>query len=276
VARARWAQRCRRRPVAGARQGASRGLSGQGAKPAGDSGRAICRARPAGGGLGLNRGRVVLPLRSGLSFRGDAAPNDDYYISNRLTLWNDFTHEFVDPVNGDQEEQHEDRETLEAQVRYSHSVTLAGFAGKWLVGLRNRIDYNDLYRLPSEDRVLLTPAQLAAVDYPANFSEIDHVSLSDLAAFAQYTGYWLPWFRSVLGRRGLLQRLRERSRALAGRARVSLRERLSAVVRRCRPRTRLWRMERQGALRARTPASLPPASPGCTSIRSSRSPRASP
>jgi outer membrane receptor protein involved in Fe transport len=153
---------------------------------------------PSDGGF-AQRASLSGELHSRLA--GGRLETSAYYISNRLTLWNDFTHELIDPVSGDQEAQHEDRETLGAQARYQRDVTLGGFAGKWLVGVQSRVDYNDLYRLPSEDRVLLTPARLAAVDYPANFSESDHVSLSSLAAFAQYTGYWLPWLRSVLGLR---------------------------------------------------------------------------
>ncbi|MDP9009286.1 MAG: hypothetical protein M3N91_11390 [Pseudomonadota bacterium] len=40
-----------------------------------------------------------------------------YVFRNRLTLWNDFTHFLVDPVNGDQEAQHEARTTDTTRAR---------------------------------------------------------------------------------------------------------------------------------------------------------------
>jgi len=44
-----------------------------------------------------------------------------YVISNHLFLWNDFTHYLVDPINGDQEQQHEDRATIGADVSYTRA-----------------------------------------------------------------------------------------------------------------------------------------------------------
>jgi len=47
-----------------------------------------------------------------------------YVFSNTLSLFNNFTHFLVDPVNGDQEDQHEDRSTLGGAVGYTHSCLL--------------------------------------------------------------------------------------------------------------------------------------------------------
>lgn len=122
-----------------------------------------------------------------------------YVISNRLTLWNDFTHYLVDPLNGDQEQQHEDRTTLGTDASYSRGFPLGGFPNTVLVGVHLRFDFNDVSRLPTQDRVLLTPAQLAAVDYPPSFSELDQVHLSSEALYAQDTTIWTYWLRSVIG-----------------------------------------------------------------------------
>ena len=122
-----------------------------------------------------------------------------YLISNRLYLWNDFTHLLVDPVNGDQEQQHEDRLTLGGDSGYGWSTPLLGVDTDWKAGLHARFDYNDVSRLPSMHRVALTAEQLAAVDYPADFSEHDKIHLGSVAAYFEATSHWTESFRSVLG-----------------------------------------------------------------------------
>ncbi|MGB6450561.1 MAG: TonB-dependent receptor [Steroidobacteraceae bacterium] len=122
-----------------------------------------------------------------------------YVISNHLTLWNDFTHFLVDPINGDQEEQHEDRTTVGGDASYAWTTQIGGFSNDWLTGLHSRFDYNDVERLPSEDRIPLTVAQLEEVDYPSVYSESDTVRLSSVAGYVQDTTHWTDWFRSVIG-----------------------------------------------------------------------------
>ena len=126
---------------------------------------------------------------------------DGYVISNHLTLWNDFTHFLVDPVHGDQEQQHEDRLTLGGDASYARSSELFGLNVDWRTGLHARFDSNDVSRVPTQDRVPLTPAELAAVDYPSSYNEHDRVNLSDLGAFTQAVAYWTYWFRSIIGLR---------------------------------------------------------------------------
>ncbi|HUN24922.1 MAG TPA: TonB-dependent receptor [Steroidobacteraceae bacterium] len=122
-----------------------------------------------------------------------------YAISNRLFLWNDFTHYLVDPVNGDQEQQHEDRETVGADSSYVWSSPLLGVDTDWMTGLHSRFDFNDVSRIPTQDRTALTTAQLAAVDYPPAFSESDVIHLGSVAGFFQVTSHWTDRLRSVLG-----------------------------------------------------------------------------
>jgi hypothetical protein len=122
-----------------------------------------------------------------------------YVINNRLTLWNDFTHYLVDPINGDQEQQHENRIAVGADSSYSWKTQIAGANTEWLTGVHARIDLNDVSRVPSQNRVPLSAAQLAAVDYPSSFSESDYIHLYSLAAYGQMTSHWTEWFRSVLG-----------------------------------------------------------------------------
>ena len=124
-----------------------------------------------------------------------------YVISNRLYLWNNFTHYLIDPIDGDQEQQHEDRVTLGADSAYAFSSPAMGVETDWKVGLHGRFDYNDLSRVPSADRIALTPTQLAAADYPADFSEADKVHLGSAAGYIEITSHWTDSFRTVLGLR---------------------------------------------------------------------------
>lgn len=124
-----------------------------------------------------------------------------YVISNHLTLWNDFTHYLVDPINGDQEEQHEDRVTIGGDASYAWRSMLAGVRNDLLAGLHVRNDGINVLRLPTEDRVLLTASQLAAVEYPSSYSEEDQVRLNSLAGYLQATTHWTGWLRSVIGLR---------------------------------------------------------------------------
>jgi outer membrane receptor protein involved in Fe transport len=117
-----------------------------------------------------------------------------YVISNHLTLWNDFTHFLVDPVHGDQEAQHEDRTTVGGAVAYARRVDWLGVENRLLAGLQLRDDFNEVSRLPTQDRKALSPS-----DDPLGFSEDDRVRLSSAGAYAQATSYWTYWLRSTLG-----------------------------------------------------------------------------
>jgi outer membrane receptor protein involved in Fe transport len=119
-----------------------------------------------------------------------------YLFGNRLTLWNDFTHFLVDPVHGDQEEQHEDRTTIGGSIDYEHAVPIFGLQNDVTVGLATRSDFNDVSRLPTENRIVIP-----AADDPLNFSEADTVRLSSFSAYAQSVTHWTDWFRSVFGYR---------------------------------------------------------------------------
>jgi hypothetical protein len=105
----------------------------------------------------------------------------------------------VDQIDGDQEEQHEDRETVGGDASYAWSNQFGTFTHDWLVGAHVREDYNHVFRIPTEERLPLTQDQLAAVDYPASYTENDNVRLNSVAAYVQATTHWTERFRSVLG-----------------------------------------------------------------------------
>ena len=140
--------------------------------------------------------------RSNLTFQKNATIADGqlhlgaFVFTNHLTLWNDFTHYLSDPVNGDQEAQHEDRTALGGEASYEHSAPLLGLENELSFGANVRNDYNNLSRLPTRDRILLTAAQ-----DPLGFSESDQVRLSSAGAYVQTATHWTEWFRSIIGMR---------------------------------------------------------------------------
>ncbi|MGH8208685.1 MAG: TonB-dependent receptor plug domain-containing protein, partial [Steroidobacteraceae bacterium] len=91
-----------------------------------------------------------------------------YVVNTQLTLWNDFTHFRVDPVNGDQEEQTENRVITGGGVSYRAPLQTFGARTDLLSGAQVRYDINDVARLPTRNRIVLA----AAAD-PLNFSETD-------------------------------------------------------------------------------------------------------
>jgi outer membrane receptor protein involved in Fe transport len=117
-----------------------------------------------------------------------------YVFNNHLTLWNDFTHFLVDPVNGDQEAQHEARTAFGGEIRYEHAAPIFGVDNGVLLGASTRSDRNDVSRLPTAERLVIP----ASAD-PLNFSEADQVRLNNLATYIQTSTRWTGWFRSVLG-----------------------------------------------------------------------------
>jgi len=119
-----------------------------------------------------------------------------FVFGNQLTLWNNFTHFLVDPLHGDQEEQHESRTTLGGDIAFKHDAPLFGFDNEVMVGAANRSDFNDVSRFPTRDRQTLPPS-----DDPLDFSEADTVRLSSLSFYVQSATHWADWFRSVLGYR---------------------------------------------------------------------------
>ena len=122
-----------------------------------------------------------------------------YYIYNQLHLFNDFTHFLIDPVNGDQEDQFENRNVLGGAASYTLPTTVAGFPNEFLLGASTRNDFLNVGRLPSEGQMPLTPQE--TVNDPASFSNDDNVRLSGFALYFQATTHWTSKFCTVLGLR---------------------------------------------------------------------------
>jgi len=126
---------------------------------------------------------------------------DSYVSSNYLSLWNDFTHFLVDPINGDQEQQHENRSTVGGSINYAFPTQWFGRDNELLLGTQERYDFLIVQRIPTEGRVAI-PLADDSLGYMSN----DQVRLGSDAVYAQATTHWNDWFRTVLGLREDYQR----------------------------------------------------------------------
>jgi len=119
-----------------------------------------------------------------------------YAFSNDLSLFNNFTHFLVDPVNGDQEEQHEDRSTAGGSVGYTHPATVFGLDHELLTGFQERYDRIDVSRTPTHGA-----QSIPAADDPLGFSERDSIWLTSSALYTQVSTHWNDRTRTVFGLR---------------------------------------------------------------------------
>ena len=140
--------------------------------------------------------------RSSLSFNdratlgGGQFSAGSFFIDNQLHLWNNFTHYLVDPAQGDQEDQFENRRTFGGQANYTLPAASGAVQNEISVGVLARYDLLRVGRLPSEGRVPL-PVPSA----PPSFSNDDQVYLFAGAAYIQVITRWTSTLRSVLGLR---------------------------------------------------------------------------
>jgi outer membrane receptor protein involved in Fe transport len=119
-----------------------------------------------------------------------------YYIYNELHLFNNFTHYLIDPLHGDQEDQHENRRVSGAAGSYVFPLALGSIQNQLEVGGLVRYDNLGVGRLPSEGQV-----PFYSGEDPVSYYNDDQVYLFAGAAYVQAITHWTPWFRSVLGLR---------------------------------------------------------------------------
>jgi outer membrane receptor protein involved in Fe transport len=132
-----------------------------------------------------------------------------YAIHATMTLWNNFTHELDDPINGDQEQQDETRDTFGGVAAYTLRSAFGGIDSETVLGLQARYDSNYIDRRHTLRRTTtLTYCELEQADGPAipyaavqGACNADRVRLLDLAPYAQTTIHWTGWLRTVAGLR---------------------------------------------------------------------------
>ncbi len=131
-----------------------------------------------------------------------------------MTLWNDYTHFLDDPVNGDQEQQSEARNTAGGQAAYLVRLNLGPITSETSFGLQGRyddvyvdrrhtrdrqaLDYCETEQDPAPDGAYAPAVATPAVNYACN---ADRVHLGDVGVYAQNTTRFTPWLRTILGLR---------------------------------------------------------------------------
>ncbi len=124
-----------------------------------------------------------------------------YGIHGLQVLWNDFTHLLFDPVQGDQEQQDEDRTTVGGAASLAYHADLASIANDFVIGVQGRHDDVFTDKRHTHQRQLLDYCENGSGLYSVGRSacNADSVQLGDTGVFAEATTHWLPWLRSVLG-----------------------------------------------------------------------------
>jgi outer membrane receptor protein involved in Fe transport len=131
-----------------------------------------------------------------------------YYIHSRMTLWNDFTHFLDDPVNGDQEAQHETRDTFGGQASLTLDHQFGKIDNELVFGVQARRDTAYVDRRHTKARVELSSCSIEQADGPAlqvpaagGTCYADRVRLLDLGPYVEDTTRWTPWLRTIVGLR---------------------------------------------------------------------------
>jgi len=147
-----------------------------------------------------------------------------YYIHSRMVLWNDFTHYLDDPVNGDQEEQDETRDTFGGQAALTLKQSFGEIDTSTVFGVQARHDAVWDDRRHTKDRQVLNYCSVenngalslseyptgttASVDgsvfyTPANRGncQADLIHLLDLGGYVENTTHWTAWLRTIVGLR---------------------------------------------------------------------------
>jgi outer membrane receptor protein involved in Fe transport len=144
----------------------------------------------------LNPSDGGVTSRYSLSFnevsRNDSGQNQlsAYVIRYKLDLWSTFTYYLVDPVNGDQMLQHDDRIVYGFKASKTWDTLLARMPMSNIVGFQARLDdIRDVGIFHTEERRLLAPVQNAGV------------SESATAIYFENSIQWLREVHTVLGLR---------------------------------------------------------------------------
>ena len=133
---------------------------------------------------------------------------DAYAIQSSMTLWNDFTHLFDDPVNGDQEEQDETRTTLGGAGAFTKALRVGPIPTDTTVGFQLRyddafVDKKHTLRRTPLDYCSIEQDSGPALQVPAvNFNcQADRAHIVDFGPYIENTTHWTSWLRSVVGAR---------------------------------------------------------------------------
>jgi len=174
--------------------------------------------------------RASLSGHYGKTGDGWAFSANAYDVYSTMYLYNNFTHFLLDPVNGDQERQYEERDVVGGDAALTLTRTLFGFDTETVFGAQERyddvyvdrehtrrgdvdLDYCEVPSVPGgglPSGLLPPPANTPVgaltdggngVAYAAvgGACNADRVHLNDLGGYVQTTIHWSRWLRTVLG-----------------------------------------------------------------------------
>jgi outer membrane receptor protein involved in Fe transport len=136
-----------------------------------------------------------------------------YAIHSTQVLWNNFTHFLFDPVNGDQEQQDETRDTFGGAAAFTRSLNVGDIESDMTFGVQERYDSEYVDRRHTRRRVVLDYCNDGDGDYSAGFHACtaDLVNIDDTAPYLSNTTRWLGWLRTTIGVREDYARASDRS-----------------------------------------------------------------
>jgi outer membrane receptor protein involved in Fe transport len=157
---------------------------------------------------GSSSERLSLSGHYGATGDGWKFSGSGYFIHSRMTLWNDFTHFLDDPVNGDQEQQDETRDTYGGQASLSLDHQFGKIDNELVLGLQARHDTAFVDRRHTKARQTLPNCSEEQPDGPAiqipnvgGACNADSVKLLDVGPYMEDTTRWTPWLRTIIGLR---------------------------------------------------------------------------
>jgi outer membrane receptor protein involved in Fe transport len=157
-----------------------------------------------------------------------AFSSNAWWIDSTMSLFNNFTHFLLDPVNGDQEAQDESRDVYGGDAKLTLSWPVFGLPTETELGLEQRYDnvFVDRRHTLGGDMVLdycevpAVPGGIPSLPPPppntppgalddggfgqayaavGGYCYADRALIEDLGAWAQSTVHFTPWLRAVLG-----------------------------------------------------------------------------
>ncbi len=112
-----------------------------------------------------------------------------YVVRQRLTLWNNFTHFLVDPINGDQQVEDDRRTFGGGALSLARDLGIGGIANHVSFGVQGR--YDDI-RVDLARSVARTTIGI---------DRDDAVREASIGAYIEDSIRWTPWLRTVVGLR---------------------------------------------------------------------------
>lgn len=113
-----------------------------------------------------------------------------YVVKSQLDLYNNFTYDLRDPVNGDQFHQHEDRLMVGGNAARTLDGSFAGRPMQTTLGMQTRYD-----------EVALALSYTAQRTFLANVRS-DKVGEGSIGLYVENTVRWTDWLRTTIGYRG--------------------------------------------------------------------------